>query len=191
MLWIFSNPKPSISSRHFRFIFAQKKYEFCATQLRFNFNIHAFREFYQQQNSAITNKIFQNTNEIGSKIADGLINLFKLGVDPRAIHIVGFSLGAQIAGVIGRYVISKSKEKYTIGRITGLDPGQIMDAFVGAIEVLSDRDAEFVDVLHTESVAFGSPITTGTVSFWVNGGVLQPNCESPIELRKLKIYYVQ
>lgn len=140
---------------------------------------------YKPKNTSnIKNESFQNTNEIGSKIADGLINLFESGISPDAIHIIGFSLGAQVAGVIGRYVISKSKEKYTIGRITGLDPGQIMDAFVGAIKVLNEHDARFVDVLHTEALSFGSIITKGTASFWINGGVMQPNCESPIELRK-------
>lgn len=46
-------------------------------------------------------------------VADALNSLVKGGVNPKKIH-VGYSLGAQIAGIIGRQTI------FRIPRITGI-----------------------------------------------------------------------
>lgn len=47
-------------------------------------------------------------------VADALNSLVKGGVNPKKIHVIGYSLGAQIAGIIGRQTIFK------IPRITGI-----------------------------------------------------------------------
>jgi hypothetical protein len=111
-----------------------------------------------------------------------LIKLFDAGYGK--FHVVGFSLGAQIASRIGRYVISKSKQKYILPRITGLDPGQIPSFFNTAIPELNVGDATFVDVIHGESNLFGSTKSKGNVTFWINGGYIQPSCRASFSLRK-------
>ena len=118
-----------------------------------------------------------------------MIKLFQAGYSPEKVHIIGFSLGGQIAGIIGRNVFSKSDSQYKIARITGLDPGQLPPLFGSIIQLLNENDAEFVDTIHTETESFGSRDTVGTVSFWVNGGRVQPMCRSIIPLSKFQMTF--
>lgn len=118
-----------------------------------------------------------------------MIKLFQAGYNPEKVHIIGFSLGGQIAGVIGRNVFRKSSYQYKIGRITGLDPGQLPPLFESVLQLLNENDAEFVDTIHTETESFGSRDTVGTVSFWVNGGQIQPMCRSIIPLSEFQLIY--
>lgn len=55
-------------------------------------------------------------------------------------------------------------------RITGLDPAN--PPFFPAIllDHLSHRDAEFVDIIHTDAGLYGQPYSTGTADFWPNDG---------------------
>lgn len=86
--------------------------------------------------------------------------------------------------MIGRCVISLSKQKYIIPRITGLDPGQI-PPFFGGLQDLNAGDAIFVDTIHGESKFFGSATSLGNASFWVNGGYSQPACKSSLFICKM------
>jgi hypothetical protein len=113
-----------------------------------------------------------------------LIKLFDRGYGD--FHLVGFSLGAQVSGAIGRAVTTKSKGRFKIPRITGLDPGQLPPLFSGLKE-LHTGDAVFVDTLHGETVFFGSKYSEGNASFWINGGAYQPNCRSTFFLRRFSV----
>ena len=106
-------------------------------------------------------------------------------------HLVGFSLGAQITGTIGRFVKEKSKGKHTIPRITGLDPGQLPPFFQGALQDLNAGDAVFVDTIHGETKLFGSKTSLGNASFWINGGVYQPNCSSMFFLCRFILIFLK
>lgn len=130
--------------------------------------------------------LFQNANEFADNIATSLIKLFEVGYDN--FHLVGFSLGAQISGEIGRAVIRKSKHKYIVPRITGLDPGQIPSFFLHLIPNLNAGDAKFVDTIHGETKLFGSAKSVGNASFWVNSGISQPDCVSHLALSERKSY---
>lgn len=57
-----------------------------------------------------------------------------------------------------------------------------MAAFGVNIAYLNAGDASFVDTIHGESVFFGSEISTGNASFWVNGGKRQPMCKFKSDL---------
>lgn len=64
-----------------------------------------------------------------------------------------------------------------IARISALDPA--FPSFYPALgtTAISKRDANFVDVIHTDAWLYGAPVSTGTVDFWPNGGkTLQPGC---------------
>lgn len=125
--------------------------------------------------------LFKNANEFADNIAITLIRLFDAAYGE--FHLIGFSLGAVISGLIGRKVIDKSNKKYIIPRITGLDPGQI-PPFLQNLKNLNADDATFVDTIHGESKYFGSPSSIGHASFWINGGITQPNCKSSFFLCK-------
>lgn len=47
---------------------------------------------------------------------------FDKGLNDQRVHLIGHSLGAQLAGIIGRDVIQRSNNQRKIRRITGLDP---------------------------------------------------------------------
>lgn len=106
------------------------------------------------------------------------------------IHVVGFSLGAQVANFI-----ANNLEPFKLDRITAIDP-----AFPGFImtdkrKKLDPSDAHFVDVLHCnvrnfhvnfefmrnenyfQALIQGQLETCGTVDVYMNGGFVQPGCE--------------
>lgn len=57
-----------------------------------------------------------NTQLIGRQLALLLVDMTSLGAAAESIHIIGFSLGAHVAGFAGRAVQQKG---IFIGRITG------------------------------------------------------------------------
>ncbi|KAG8231253.1 hypothetical protein J437_LFUL005927 [Ladona fulva] len=93
------------------------------------------------------------------------------------LHVVGFSLGAHVAGVAG-YHVTEGR----IGRITGIEPAYPMVNLLATnAERLDSSDAEFVDVIHTCSGSYGVPEPVGHVDFYPNGGeAIQPGCENVI-----------
>uniref|UniRef100_A0A8C6NAR3 Triacylglycerol lipase n=1 Tax=Melopsittacus undulatus TaxID=13146 RepID=A0A8C6NAR3_MELUD len=115
-----------------------------------------------------------NVRVVGAEIAY-FVNTLKdtYGYSPANVHIIGHSLGAHVAGEAG-------KRRPGIGRITGLDPAQ--PYFQGTpIEVRLDKtDAEFVDVIHTDTaptvpyLGFGMSPAIGHLDFYPNGGVEMP-----------------
>lgn len=99
------------------------------------------------------------------------------GLNLENFHIVGHSLGGQMAGLIGRSVDKKSKGESKIARISALDPA--FPTFYPSMGTppVNKRDANFVDIIHTDAWFYGAPVSTGTVDFWPNGGrTLQPGC---------------
>lgn len=99
------------------------------------------------------------------------------GLDVNTFHIVGHSLGGQMAGMIGRFVHRKSTGESKLVRITALDPAFPMYYPSFATNPVNKKDAEFVDIIHTDAWFYGAPKSTGTVDFWPNGGhTLKPGC---------------
>ncbi|XP_050424489.1 lipase member H-like [Adelges cooleyi] len=86
-------------------------------------------------------------------------------------HIVGHSLGAQIAGEAS--TLYKDQTGNTIYRVTGLDPAEPL---FNLKPKLTPESAEFVDVYHTQIALKGFTYPTGCVDFYVNNGVLQTGC---------------
>ncbi|XP_053958549.1 lipase member H-A isoform X2 [Anastrepha ludens] len=117
-----------------------------------------------------------NCKQLGSVLARTLVAMFELGLDINKLHLVGHSLGGQMAGIIGREVYRRSGKKKKVPRISALDPA--FPLFYGSFSNhLSKHDAEFVDVIHTDAWIYGAPVSTGTADFWPNGGTtLQPGC---------------
>ena len=92
------------------------------------------------------------------------------------VHLIGHSLGAQVCGFAGQGLDK-------VGRITGLDPaGPSFDGLPKEAR-LDKTDADFVDVIHTDSKPFipyfglGTLQAVGHIDFYPNGGKDQPNCD--------------
>lgn len=91
------------------------------------------------------------------------------------IHIIGHSLGAQVAGFIGRTM--KGSSGQLIDRITGLDPARPLFEDIPTETSLSKTDAVMVDIIHTDGGKLGIISAAGTVDFYPNGGIApQPGC---------------
>uniref|UniRef100_A0A0K8S9R3 Lipase domain-containing protein n=1 Tax=Lygus hesperus TaxID=30085 RepID=A0A0K8S9R3_LYGHE len=123
-----------------------------------------------------------NTQLVGRQLALVLLDLISIGALPSSIHIIGFSLGAHIAGYAGRALL---KRGIRLGRITGLDPASPLfrEQFAAtSMHSLNNQDAALVDVVHTDGAilwteGFGLLKAIGHVDFFPNGGQDQPGCE--------------
>ncbi|XP_054167898.1 pancreatic triacylglycerol lipase-like [Oppia nitens] len=99
-------------------------------------------------------------------------------------HIIGHSLGAQIAGYVGQLIggSGSTPTKNKLGRISGLDPAAPMFQSMPESVRLDSTDALFVDVIHTDTlnslinIGAGTKHPVGHMDFYPNGGHDQPGC---------------
>lgn len=122
-----------------------------------------------------------NTQIIGRQLALLILDMVSYGADPLTIHIVGFSLGAHVAGYAGRGVQNRGVK---IGRITGLDPASPLfrQLLATSLVSLNVADAHYVDVIHSDgartwSEGLGLFESIGHSDYFPNGGLDQPGCE--------------
>lgn len=122
-----------------------------------------------------------NTRMIGAQIHNLLMYLVdNHQADPRNFHLIGFSLGAHVAGFAGKQM---RKAKNKIGRISGLDPANPAFNHNSSMVRLDKTDARFVDVIHTDirtllHISSGLNRSIGHIDFWPNGGESQPGCHN-------------
>ncbi|GFY48033.1 pancreatic lipase-related protein 2 [Trichonephila inaurata madagascariensis] len=119
-----------------------------------------------------------NTRVVGAEVAL-LVNFLQdtFGVSPESCHIIGHSLGTEIAGYAGERI-------NRLGRITALDPAGPYFRNVSTIVRLDPSDALFVDAIHGHSsdIDTDKPSRleqTGHIDFYPNGGERQPGCPTP------------
>ncbi|CAL1269475.1 unnamed protein product [Larinioides sclopetarius] len=114
-----------------------------------------------------------NAYIVGVVVSD-MINFLisHAGVSAKSIHLIGHSLGAQIAGTAGKHVTN-------LGRITGLDPAGPGYSKNVVFDRLSSTDAELVDAIHTSIAAhgFGTTYPMARINFYPDGGKEHPKCQ--------------
>ncbi|KAI1891283.1 hypothetical protein AGOR_G00142190 [Albula goreensis] len=115
-----------------------------------------------------------NTRKAAENITAFILSMQENGADLSSIHMIGVSLGAHVAGFVGAMLKGK------IGRITALDPAGPLFSGTSPEDRLDPTDAQFVDVLHTDSDAFGLREPLGHIDFYANGGADQPGCPKTI-----------
>ena len=104
-------------------------------------------------------------------VAQYILKLQSKGVSLDNVHVLGASLGGQLAGFIGHFTGGK------VGRITGMDPSGPLFHIVNASERLDKSDAQFVDIIHTAGRWVGNDDTIGHIDFYPNSGRSpQPGC---------------
>lgn len=113
-------------------------------------------------------------NSLAQLLYNFIRKLDKKGFDISSVHIIGFSLGAHVAGMTGKLVQKNLNNK--IGKITGLDPAK--PCFTKMENRLHKRDADFVQVIHTSAGILGLEEPIGHVDVYVNGiDGKQPECK--------------
>ncbi|KAH8366473.1 hypothetical protein KR084_010576 [Drosophila pseudotakahashii] len=117
-----------------------------------------------------------NTEVIGANLARALLRLNATYVTNH-FHLVGHSLGAQIAGSAGRNYRQMSGG-LTLKRITGLDPANPCFYDGNDLEGLRSGDARFVDIIHSNPGMLGSSKRAGDADFFVQGRIpFKEGCE--------------
>ncbi|XP_029158872.1 uncharacterized protein LOC114931098 [Nylanderia fulva] len=114
-----------------------------------------------------------NTRLVGRQLAKLIRNL---NVPLEKVHIIGFSLGAHVAGFAGA-------ELGNVSRITGLDPAGPLFESQDTRARLDATDANFVDVIHSNGEqlilgGLGSWQPMGDVDYYPNGGKVQSGCSN-------------
>jgi len=121
-------------------------------------------------------KASANTQTVGAAIALVMNSLIEQNkVDLSLSTVVGFSLGAHVAGYIGDRLPG-------LRRIIGLDPAGPMFACQPIQTRLDPTDALFVQAIHTNGDNFfyggaGTLEQMGDIDFYANGGQIQAGCD--------------
>ncbi|XP_020284566.1 pancreatic lipase-related protein 2-like [Pseudomyrmex gracilis] len=125
-----------------------------------------------------------NTRLIGAMTARLAAQLIEVEhISPSKMHCVGHSLGAHTCGYVGYNL--RTKYKYELGRITGLDPAEPHFSNTSPMVRLDPSDATFVTAIHTDCNPFisgGLGITQAVahIDFYPNGGRNQPGCNEGV-----------
>jgi len=112
-------------------------------------------------------------NNVGAALAEFLDSLIVNSLLPNysRVSCVGHHMGAHICGAAGKRV-----QHGRINTIIGLDPaGRLFDANVPTNR-LAVGDAEYVEVIHTDTEQFGIGYPLGDADFFPNGGTSMPGC---------------
>jgi hypothetical protein len=151
--------------------------------------------------------IVHNIRHVGECTGQLIRRIRDAGSDD--VHIIGFSLGAQVIN----YIAESLKPDFKLPRISGIDP-----AWPGFITVdkafrLDASDALFVDVYHcnvsrdntenyhvtshvyrtcmfhySQSLMQGDIRRCGHVDFYFNTAIFQPGCNGDGRLRTIDVY---
>nr|XP_029721905.1 pancreatic lipase-related protein 2-like isoform X1 [Aedes albopictus] len=111
------------------------------------------------------------TRALGYRIGS-ILSAFMTGqnITAEQVHVVGHSLGAHIAGNVGKYFRGK------LSRITALDPAGPLFLPLST-DAIDQSDAHFVDAIHTDTV-LGEAVRRAHLDFYPNrGSTSQPGCE--------------
>lgn len=108
----------------------------------------------------------------GEKIArlvDFLVTEY--GMSLETLEVVGFSLGAHVAGFTAKQVTTGSVQK-----VVGLDPASPLFSYDKPEKRLSSNDAYYVETIQTNGGTLGFSKPIGRAAFYPNGGKSQPGC---------------
>lgn len=94
-----------------------------------------------------------------------------LGVNYNTLHLVGYGLGAHVAGIAGKNTV-----RGRINRIIGLDPAKPLFNENASGYRISAGDAILVEIFHSNGGQLGIFTPIGDVDYYINNGRNQPEC---------------
>ncbi|XP_051864030.1 mucin-4-like [Drosophila albomicans] len=104
-----------------------------------------------------------------STLIDYLVKQYGMSLD--TLEIVGFSLGAHVAGHAAKQVTTG-----TVQKVVGLDPAMPLMSYDKPAKRLSSNDAYYVETIQTNGGTLGYTRPIGRAVFYPNGGKSQPGC---------------
>lgn len=107
-----------------------------------------------------------------------LAGLNQGGISAENIHCIGHSLGSQILGHTGSAFTEATSQK--LWRITALDPAGPCFSNSLIEEQVRSGLAKYVEVYHCNAGSLGTSSVLGDIDFFVNKGISQPNCGTPL-----------
>ncbi|KAJ7990143.1 hypothetical protein DPEC_G00297270 [Dallia pectoralis] len=129
--------------------------------------------------------ITEGARQVGERLAQAIQTLLKQhSLTPELFHLVGFGVGAHVAGIAGACL------EGAVGRITGLDPFSPQFSEADSRLSLDYTDAQYVDVIHTNFnanepiAALGVSRQLGHVDFYIGRGHLLPGCPQALMKRE-------
>lgn len=134
-------------------------------------NVNLFIVDWSQASYQMYDVSRQLTSQVAHRVSEILERFIsENNIDRGLIHVIGHSLGAHIAGNVGRYMGG------SLGRITGLDPAAPL-YIRQSYDAIQITDASFVDIIHTNGEALGEIWARGHIDFYPNYGLRsQPGC---------------
>lgn len=111
-----------------------------------------------------------NSHFVGRCLAHLLV---RSGANISDTHLIGFGLGAHVAGFAAKMLAALNIQ---VKRITALDPAKPLFLTNRIEDRLDKGDAGFVDVIHSDVFLHGLMSPIGHVDFFPNKGVMQPDC---------------
>ncbi|XP_050430809.1 phospholipase A1-like isoform X2 [Adelges cooleyi] len=115
--------------------------------------------------------VYCDLPKVSQKIVDFIKKILNKRPEIKRVHIIGISLGGQIAGKVG--TLYKKATGRHLYRVTALDPAG--PSFKNDPQIHPDS-AEVVDVIHSNIGYYGYIKPMGTADFYMNNGVTQPSC---------------
>lgn len=117
----------------------------------------------------------KQTERVGRHTADFIQDLLDAGLfSLKDITLVGYSLGAHVAGSAG------ARLNGALPLIIGVEAaGPCFSALQSSNRGIRSSDAQYVQAIHTDHSLCGSNQTVGDADYYVNGGINpQPGCSS-------------
>lgn len=113
--------------------------------------------------------------EIVAKNVGDLVNFLneKASLKLGDVTMIGFSLGAHIAGVAARKFV-----KGQIRKIVGLDPAGPLYDIKNPNDRLTSDSAKYTECVHTGFMFLGFKEPICQIDFYINSGERQPGCEN-------------
>ncbi|XP_063623583.1 lipase member H-B-like [Cydia splendana] len=108
---------------------------------------------------------------IGKHVAEMLVKLTALGLDPKKLELVGLSLGAHTMSFIAKNYRQITGQN--ISSLTALDAAGPCFRQAAPDQRLDPSDADFVRTVVTNMDGFGIDLPVGHVMFYANGGEYQ------------------
>ncbi|XP_028129779.1 lipase member H [Diabrotica virgifera virgifera] len=107
-----------------------------------------------------------------TEFLNALVSKYTLNLD--RVTIIGWDLGAHIAGTAGKKMDKK------LSTIIGLDPAGPLFVNKDTSNRLLATDANYVQVIHTNALINGFSYPCGTADYYPNGGENQTSCGNDI-----------